>query len=57
MYKMMASNIVNKVKKDSFRRIDVNFVIPEKYRNVKKETSIRSLEEQHIFSSLRTRIL
>jgi hypothetical protein len=54
---MMASNIVNKVKKDSFRRIDVNFVIPEKYRNVKKETSIRSLEEQHIFSSLRTRIL
>lgn len=30
MYKMMALNIVNKVKKECFRRIDVNFVIPEK---------------------------
>ena len=31
MYKTMASNIVSKVKKDSLRRIDVNFVIPDKY--------------------------
>ena len=50
----MAFNLISKVKKDSLRRIDVNFVIPEKNIDsfIGRTAHIQYLENQNFMKIL-----